>query len=60
MLLQDTSHNNETMMVTKSDVQSEKSLDLMSVLNRDQQMAKQRLVTIATVEYNKVYHNNGR
>ena len=46
-------------MVTKSDVQSEKSLVYNSVINRDQQTVKHRLVTIATVEYNKVFHNNG-
>lgn len=56
----DTSHNNETLMVTKSDVQSEKSLVYNSVINRDQQTVKHRLVTIATVEYNKVFHNNGK
>ena len=47
------------MMVDRTDVRSEKSLAFSSLLNSEHQATKQRPVTIATVEYNKVFHNNG-
>lgn len=59
LCLQDTNHRNETLAAESKDTPSQNSIDFLSIVKEDSNVHAQRIVTMATIEYNKVFNNEG-
>jgi len=58
-LFQDLSHEGETINVDIGEMASQRSIQMWQYFN-DEQPPPRRTCTRATVEYNSIYHNNGK